>query len=351
MDELRYGRILIVHQGALGDLVLALPAIKGLRDALQPTRLEMLGHPWTLALVHGHPYADAVTDINRADMAFLFLEAAPLPATLKRDIGHFDAAFCFSRSEALAHNLRRAGIREVFTLSPFPDKRMHVIDHHLSSLKAFGIAAAATPPMIHLRHEERQEAARFLLRKGWDLQGIVAIHPGAGSRKKAWPAARFAALARALASTGHQILIIEGPADEAAAAEVVAGLGDIRYLLVRDLPIARLAALLGFASLFIGNDSGISHVAAALNKPTIALFGPTDPFVWAPRNDRAFWLQGRTACAPCTGDEQRSCKQQQCLDSITVEAVMALIAEKGLINDTAAFHDRRAIPREKRAQQ
>jgi ADP-heptose:LPS heptosyltransferase len=347
MKELHNGKILVVHQGALGDLILALPAIKALREFLQPAWLEMAGHPWTLALVQGRPYADAIMDINRGDMVPLFQDNAPLPATLKRDIGHFDAAFCFSRSEALAHNLRRAGISKVFTLPSFPKKRMHVIDHHLSSLKALEIAAAATPPMIHLRHEERQEAERFLLRKGWDLQGIVALHPGAGSRKKAWPAARFAALARALASTGRQILIIEGPADKAAAQEVVAGLGDIRYLLVRDLPIARLAALLGLVSLFIGNDSGVSHVAAALKKPTIALFGPTDPCVWAPRNDRAFWLQGRAACAPCAGDAQRRCQQQQCLDSITVEAIMALIAEKSLINDTAAFHERRAVHREK----
>jgi ADP-heptose:LPS heptosyltransferase len=154
-----------------------------------------------------------------------------------------------------------------------------------------------------------------------------------------------------LARESKKFLIIEGPADEAAAAEVVAGLRGIPYLLVQDLPVTKLAALLSFASLFIGNDSGVSHVAAALKRPTIALFGPTDPYVWAPRNDQAFWLQGRAACAPCARERQRSCQQQQCLDSIQVEAVMALIAEKGLINDTAAFHERRAIPREKRAQQ
>jgi ADP-heptose:LPS heptosyltransferase len=344
-------RILVVHQGALGDLVLALPAIKALRHALQPTRLEMLGHPWTLTLVSGYPYADAVTDINRADMASLFLEAAPLPATLKGHIGTFDAAFCFSRSEALVHNLRRAGIKQTFTLSPFPDKRMHVIDHHLSSLKAFGIAVAPTPPMIFPPQGAQEEVKAFFLQKNWDLRGIVALHPGAGSRKKAWPAARFVTLARALAGKSNKILIIAGPADEKITKEVLKGLADTPYLLVQDQPITRLAALLSFASLFIGNDSGISHLAAALKRPTIALFGPTDPYVWAPRNDQTFWLQGRAACAPCTRDAQRSCKQQHCLDSITVEAVMTLIAEKGLINDTAAFHDRRAIPREKRAQQ
>lgn len=350
-EELRNGKILIVHQGALGDLILALPAIKALRDVLQPARMEMMGHPWTLALVSGRPYADAVIDSNRGDMAPFFQEATALPAEICRYLEEFAAAFCFSRSETLARNFRRAGIRQVFTLPSFPAARMHVIDHHLLSLKALGIPSTSTSPLIYVPDQERHEAEQFLRSQGWDLTGIIALHPGAGSRKKAWPAARFAALARALAGKSHKILIIAGPADEKITKEVLKGLADTPYLLVQDQPITRLAALLNFACLFIGNDSGISHLAAALKRPTIALFGPTDPHVWAPRSDQTFWLQGRAACAPCTRDAQRSCKQQHCLDSITVEAVMVLIAEKGLINDTAAFHERRAIPREKRAQQ
>jgi ADP-heptose:LPS heptosyltransferase len=339
-EELRNlpkGRILVCHQGALGDLILTLPAIKGLRDALQPAWLEMMGHPWNLALVLGHPYADAVRDINRGDMASLFQEHAPLPAAIKGYLGQFDAAFCFARSETLAYSLRRAGIRQTFTLPSFPDKRMHVIDHHLSSLKALGIAAAPTPPLIFPLQGAQEEAKAFFLRKGWGLDAICALHPGAGSRKKAWPASRFAALGRALACQSHKILIIQGPADEAITAEVLKGLAGIPYLLVRDKPITQLAALLSLAALFIGNDSGVSHLAAALKRPTIALFGPTDPVVWAPRNDRAFWLQGRAACTPCARDRQRSCKQQQCLDAITVEAVMQCIAEKVMIRHTKAL--------------
>jgi ADP-heptose:LPS heptosyltransferase len=359
-EELRNGRVLVVHQGAVGDLILALPAIKALRETLQPARLEMLGHPWTLALVRGRPYADAIMDINRGDMAPLFHEDASLPRTITAYLGTFAAAFCFTRSETLAHNLRRAGIRHVFTLPSFPETRMHVTDHHLLSLNAHGISSTSALPMIFVREEEQREARKFLLNQRWDLEGIVALHPGAGSRKKVWHTACFAALAKALASAGHKILIIEGPADKAAAAEVKAGLREIPYLHLHDLPLTRLAALLSFASLFIGNDSGISHLAAALNIPTIALFGPTDPYVWAPRGNRAFWLQGQAACAPCTREDQQRCKRQHCLDGIEVDQVMALIAEKGIteaeggplaINNRAAFHDRRDIPQERDARQ
>ena len=346
LQELHNGRILIVHQGALGDLILALPAIQALRHALQPIQLEMMGHPWLLAPVSGRPYADAVRDINRADMIPLFQEGVPLPAGMERYLQGFDCAFCFSQSDNLARNLCRAGIRRTFTLPSFPDKRIHTIDHHLSSLNAFGIPTISTSPTIYLRREERQEAGQFFGRRGWDLTRIAALHPGAGSRKKVWPAPRFAALARALAGKSYKILIIEGPADKAATQEVAAGLERIPYLLVRDLPISQLAALLSYVALFIGNDSGISHLAAALKRPTIALFGPTDPYVWAPRGNRAFWLQGNAACAPCTRDEQRLCARQQCLEGIEVEQVMAFIREKELLGDSAALSRERSLDSE-----
>jgi ADP-heptose:LPS heptosyltransferase len=340
------GRILVVHQGALGDLILALPAIKALREFLQPVWLEMMGHPWTLTLAHGHPYADAIMDINRGDMAPFFQETAPLPAGMSAHLGGFDAAFYFGRSTTLARNLRRAGIRRIFILPPFPAQRTHVIDHHFQSLQALGIFPPPSPPRIFLPEKEREEARGFFLQRGWDLNAIVALHPGAGSRKKAWPPHRFAALGRVLAAASKKLLICQGPADEDAVRAVRAGLDGIPHLLVHDKHITSLAALLSCVSLFIGNDSGISHLAAALGVPTIAIFGPTDPLCWAPRGDRAFWLQGKAACAPCARDQQRNCERQQCLEGIEVEAVMAFITEKKMMHHTAACHQGRPLGRE-----
>jgi ADP-heptose:LPS heptosyltransferase len=331
-------RILVVHQGALGDFILALPAVKALREFLHPAWIEMMGHPLILALAHGHPYADAVTDINRADMAPFFLEDAPLPAEMCRHLGRFDAAFCFSQSAALRDNLGRAGIKKTYCLPPFPTGKTHATDHHGTSLKALGIPAVPTPPEIFVSEKAQTGAQEFFFQKGWNRNEIVALHPGAGSRKKAWPAARFAGLGRALAQESKKLLVIQGPADETITAEVVKGLVDIPNHLVHDLRIADLAALLSCVSLFIGNDSGISHLAAALKIPTLALFGPTDPLCWAPRGQKAFWLQGNAVCAPCRPDKMRICERQQCLDSIEVEAVIAFIAERRMLHPKAVLH-------------
>jgi ADP-heptose:LPS heptosyltransferase len=345
------GNIFVVHQGAVGDLILALPAVRALREFLLPAQLEMMGHPWTLVLARGHPYADTIVDINRGEIAPFFQEATLLPARMKAYLSRFDAAFYFGQSTTFMANLRRAGVRKTFCLPPFPAGRIHVVDHHLSSLKALGIPSTPVLPMIYLRNEEQEEARRFFLRKGWDLNNIICLHPGAGSRKKVWPPHRFAALGRALARGSSKLLILQGPADEACVGEVLAGLDSIPYLLVHNVSITRVAALLSCARLFIGNDSGISHLAAALGMPTIAIFGPTDPYVWAPRSARSFSLHGQAACAPCARDELRACERQRCLEEIQVEQVMAFIAEKGMISATGDLPEDRSLVREQRAHQ
>jgi len=347
------GRILCIHQGAMGDLILALPAIKALRNALQPQWLEIMGHPWTLPLVYGHPYADAVTDCNRAEMAPLFLEGAHLPEALKGHFGTFDAAFCFSRSTALAHNLREAGIPTTVLLPPFPQGRQHLIDHHLSSLKCWyeshsegtlGIAPSSATPKVYLSKDEKEWAGEFFRQRNFDRGKIIALHPGAGSRKKAWPPERFAALGKTLTQKSKKLLIIQGPADTEAVEGVVAGLEGVSYLVVRDMPIIKLTALLSRARIFIGNDSGCSHLAAALGVPTLALFGPTDPLCWAPRGERASWLQGKVPCAPCERDTYQSCQRQRCFEAIEKEAVLVCIADKRMALDTGKPRDRETPP-------
>ena len=321
------GKILCIHQGAIGDLILALPTIKALRDSLQPEWLEIMGHPWMLPLVAGLPYADAVTDCNRAEMAPFFLEGAHLPEVMRRYCGGFDAAFCFGQSTTLARNLHRAGIEKTVTLPSFPDRRIHMIDHHRSTLNSLGIPCSPAPPKLFLHDDEQQWAKEFLHRRGWNTGDIIALHPGAGSRKKAWPPQRFAALGGILAHKNKKLLIIEGPADKEAVEEVTAGLNGIPYVLIHDTPLKKLAALVSCASLFVGNDSGISHLAAALEVPTLAIFGPTDPRCWAPQGEHSFWLQGTAECSPCGLKRRQDCQQQRCLESIDVEDVLTVLDE------------------------
>ena len=114
-----------------------------------------------------------------------------------------------------------------------------------------------------------------------DDQPVVALHPGSGGTRKNWPAERFASVAALLAARDVVTLLIEGPADATAAAKVAALAGAS----VRRVPAAtldRIAALLGRCRAYLGNDSGITHLAALTGTPTVAVFGPTDLTVWRP---------------------------------------------------------------------
>jgi ADP-heptose:LPS heptosyltransferase len=164
------------------------------------------------------------------------------------------------------------------------------------ALGALGIAVPATvaellpllPRVTPSRDDEADAAAAWtaLLAPGGDP--VVALHPGSGGAEKRWPAEAFAALAEALAARGMRLLLIEGPQDAEVARAVLRHLpaSDLAVPVVRGLSLGALAALLGRCAGYAGNDSGVSHLAALLGVPTAALFGATDPALWAPLGPR-----------------------------------------------------------------
>jgi ADP-heptose:LPS heptosyltransferase len=140
-----------------------------------------------------------------------------------------------------------------------------------------------------------------------DLPGrFLAVHPGSGSRSKSWPADRFSRLVHALGAP--RFLLVEGPADAEAAATLRAA--HAGALVARGLTPRVLGAVLARAGAFVGNDSGVSHLAAAWGAPTVALFGPTDPAVWSPVGPRV-----KAVRSPHAG-----------MDGIEVDAVVAAVA-------------------------
>jgi ADP-heptose:LPS heptosyltransferase len=114
------------------------------------------------------------------------------------------------------------------------------------------------------------------------MDQVVAVHPGSGAHAKCWPAERFAALVGWIETVvAGSVVLIEGPADAASVSSVLSRL-ERTPPVASNFPLPLQAAFFAGASLFIGNDSGLTHLAAAVHAPTIALFGPTDPAIWAP---------------------------------------------------------------------
>ena len=146
--------------------------------------------------------------------------------------------------------------------------------------------------MIHVELEVRERACRRL-REALGAQGgrVILIHPGSGSPRKNWPGACFAALISELRSAGYDVALIEGEADRAAVGGLQATLEPATAPVLQNLCLLDLAGALAEACLFVGNDSGVTHLAASLDRPVVCLFGPTDPSIWAPVCARAQVLE------------------------------------------------------------
>jgi heptosyltransferase-2 len=115
-----------------------------------------------------------------------------------------------------------------------------------------------------------------------DGRPLVALHPGSGSPRKNWPAGNWQRLGDRIASGGARLLLIGGEADDSALDTLARSLSVHAPLVARNLPLPTLAALLARCAAYFGHDTGISHIAAATGVPSMLLFGPTDPAVWAP---------------------------------------------------------------------
>ena len=192
-------------------------------------------------------------------------------------------------------------------------------------------AALALPPGAALPPEwpapqlrvPAAEAAAWRGKRGLDGEGrpVVALAPGAVGAAKRWPSAAYAAVARQLLADGCAVWVLGGPDEKALAAEIV-GDGQARDLTGHDLRDAILA--LASAAVAISNDSGLLHVAAALDTPSIGIFGPTSPWHWAPLNPLQATIEtaSELACRPC---HKPVCRlgHHRCMRDIDPEQVVA----------------------------
>ena len=191
-----------------------------------------------------------------------------------------------------------------------------MVDYHLSLLAdPESLAEAERTPRIVVRREWLWESQAFLP----EACRFVTIHPGSGSIRKNWPLERFYAVADELRKEEYSIVWIAGPAEE----EWRFPAGDV---LVKERPLPVIAALFSRSCLYIGNDSGITHLAAAVGCPAIAIFGSSDPAVWSPRGERVKVVYKKENCAPCHGTEKmRDDCGRECLSAIHVDEVIDLI--------------------------
>jgi len=325
-------RILVIHQGSLGDFLLLLPSLAALRRQNPDARIDMLGRPEILGLVCPG-IIDSIASIDRATLAPFFYDSDELPEAEVEYFSSFNTvlALISDPQNIFQRNLEQLGIRDIIVQSPFPDpqSRTHV-SHHLFEavrplLGAERVFAESTP--LRFGEEEIRSARMTLQPAISEKRTLVAIHPGSGGEKKCWPPENFEAVARNLAEEGHASLLILGPADERLVGHMTTLGTELGCPVVNSPPLRKLAALLMKCDGYVGNDSGVTHLAAATGIPTIAIFGPTDPAVWAPTGSHVKAIMHKIECNPCSREEMQGCKSRRCLEKISVEKVTNVILE------------------------
>jgi ADP-heptose:LPS heptosyltransferase len=244
--------------------------------------IEIAGYPHIAVLAAAGGLADRVVSLDRADVARFFSLRPEIPAEQSQYVRSFDLiiSYLFDPGETVRGNLEAAGARQVIYGSPRVETG-HAVDHLLRPLEALALYPEGEErPVLRLgaEHLARGRAAAAALGPR-----PVVLHPGSGGgARKNWPLERFLDLARRIAAAGMGTpALLLGEADDAIAAALARTRHGFPVISGREL--LDVAALLAVCAGYAGNDSGITHLAAALGIPAVAVFGPTDPATWGPR--------------------------------------------------------------------
>ena len=316
----------------LGDTVMALPALAGLRAGFASARITVVG-PWA-SLLAGQGVADVLVDYPRASherhgfARALAADPADLAVLLPSSFESALAAWRWRARRRLGFDTDGRGPLLTDSL-PRPEPRRHQVDEYCSLVEALGLSVAAGVPSLDRVADARAGTEVSDLFRSLGLgegERPVGLHLGAaGGSAKRWPAAAFGTLARRLARAGRRVVLLGAPEDQGRAAEILASTDPAPLSLVgRDRP-ALLREVLTRLSCVVSGDTGVAHLAAALGVPTVTLFGPTDTRLTAPRGGSARAIAGPAPCAPCF---LATCPiDHVCLRSIAAEAVERLVDE------------------------
>lgn len=314
-------KVLVLFPGALGDFVCFLPALARLNEKSE--RLDLLGRKDFEDIV---PPSVQTRSLERYEVSRLFVPRAHPDDQLIRFFGSYDAVYSWTgknRPEFVDHLYRLThGRARIFPFRPSL-KGIHQMEYYLDCLgeKSTGDLFAVIP----LKKEALEWSLSFIHEKGLEGKAVLALSPGSGAREKNWPLDNFRFVSDWWKKeTGGETLLLLGPAEEERG-----GYQDFSRcsVAVRGQPLGRVAALLARSNLYLGNDSGVTHLAAALGMETIALFGPSDPHEWSPRGKAVTVITRNVECSPCVEPVRKACFHRKCLTTLAPVEVIRKIRQ------------------------
>jgi len=318
------GRGLVVFPGALGDFLCFLPTLKVIWELKQGSHLEVVMRSDFSDLLSCSCPTISVRSLDNHKIGRLFVPRAELDSELRNSLSRYDFIYSWfgAHDPDFVGNLTALCDGE-FRIFPFrpSDPGIHLMDYYGSCLDV-----RHSPqyfPEISLTTRGLAWSQRYWSKTKLHGQRVLAVAPGSGAKEKNWRLSFFMEIGRWWRDrTGGRMLVILGPAEEGSKVEAMAG-EDV--LVVRHLGLGQVAALLSQCDLYLGNDSGITHLAAAIGIGTVALFGPTDPVQWRPRGNCVTVITEGVECSPCGMSTMRSCAHRKCLSCLSPETVIGIL--------------------------
>jgi ADP-heptose:LPS heptosyltransferase len=278
-------KALIHHDGALGDFLLSLPCLRVIKGESAFTHFA--GRPDVVGLLREIGFVDEVSSADSCLYASLYTKRTDEKTA--DFLAQFERAFVFTvrDNSVLATSIRTIIPRtETIITVPHSEARMHIADFRLKQLGVH-CEKSDLPTKLDIPSAYKERARELLVKAGYEDDGrpLIALHPGSGSGKKNWPLENyFVLLERIIQNLDAFFIIFSGPAEDLAMREKMEKFArrHARVFPFFDEQLIIVAALLSLCRLYVGNDSGITHLAAAVNGNVVILYGSTDPLLWRP---------------------------------------------------------------------
>lgn len=334
----RVRRVLVVRLRSIGDTVLATPSLYALRRFLPSAQIDILLENWVAPVLDGCADVDNVLTIERGSVTARARLARRLRATnydVAYNLHGGTTATLLMRAAGATHRVGYADYQYSSLLNhaapPAPvlwrQAKTHSVEQQLALLGWTGVPVSDRPPTrLAVTEEARMSVSQKLRDCGLDEASPLAlVHPAAAFESKQWASENFARVAENLAARGLQVVAIAAP-EQAPVLDALQAECAARIHAFTDFSLPEVTALSARASLFVGNDSGIAHIAAAVRTPSVVIFGSSNIAHWRPWTEApAEVVREEMPCAPCPGYTCAEFEQPECIRRVTVERVIAAI--------------------------
>ncbi|HAF15111.1 MAG TPA: putative lipopolysaccharide heptosyltransferase III [Blastocatellia bacterium] len=328
-------RVLVIRLRSIGDTVLSTPSLFALKRFLPHAEIDILLEDWVAPVLDGYPHVDNVITMARRSPASRARVARQLRANrydVVYNLHGGTTATLLARATGARHRIgyasyQYAGLHNHLSPSSallWGRDKTHSVEQQLALLGWTGVPVSDRPPTeLAVTKDAAAAVAAELRTAGLEDRPLGVIHPAAAFATKQWAADNFGSIAEELARRGLAVVVIT-TAKEAGLVDAVKQNASAPVLGLTDLTLPEVTALLARARLFVGNDSGIAHIAAAVQAPAVVIFGSSNVAHWRPwARVAAEIVREEMECQPCHGYFCEKFPEPECIKRVPVDRVMA----------------------------